>query len=158
MRDLIAAKDQFVAREAKYIREHDIGLIIADVPFMAGYVGEAAGVPCWAQSNFFWDWIYEARTDDQQLLDAVRGGYRRCTGALRLPLPHPTGNFRRVIDTPFICSPLSMPRDEARRRLGIGPDECRPIVFVAMRGGTGRGDHREACGLGAGVPVCRLGR
>ena len=136
VRSLIADRAAFVAHEAAYLRENDVRLIIADVPFMAGYVAEAAGVPCYAQCNFMWDWIYEPHTDDRQLLDAIAGGYRRMTGWLRLPFPHACDHFASVRDVPFITSPLTLTPEQARAELGIAPTDHRRVVLIGMRGGT----------------------
>lgn len=136
VRGLLASKDELIAREAAYIRERGIGLIIADVPFLAGYVGRAAGVPCWAQCNFMWDWVYEQHTDDRELLEAIRGGYRLMTGHLRLQFPHECDHFRQVVDLPLITSPLTMSVGQARAAMGVRESDGRPIVLIAMRGGT----------------------
>ncbi len=136
VRELMAQKDRLISDEANYIREQRVKLIIADVPFMAGYVAERAGVPCYAQCNFMWDWIYEPHTDDLDLLEFIRGGYRRMTAWLRLPFPHECAHFRSVQDVPFIISPLMLSPTQARQRLGISEDERRPVVLIGMRGGT----------------------
>lgn len=136
VRELVAAKDRLVDREVAYIRRNGIRLIIADVPFMAGYVAQAVGVPCWAQCNFMWDWIYEPHTEDRQLLEAIRGGYRLMTGQLRLPFPHACDHFGETIDTPFITSPVTLSIAGAKAQLGIDAADRRPIILIGMRGGT----------------------
>ena len=135
VRELLAGKDRFIRQEVDYIRQHRVGLIIADVPFMAGYVAEAAGVACYAQCNFMWDWIYQQHTQDAGLLQAIAGGYQRMAGWLRLPFPHECAHFPQIEDVPFICSPPSMTPAEALGQLRINPGEKRPRVLVAMRGG-----------------------
>ena len=139
VRELIAGMPGLIGQETAYIREHGIGLIIADAPFMAGYVAQAAGVPCFAQANFLWDWIYAPFTDDQPLLNAIAGGYRRMAGWLRLPFPHECDHFRTIQEVPFISSPLTLGRYEAINRLGLMTGDARPKVLVGMRGGIDAG-------------------
>src|SRR5690606_10750720 len=63
VRRTIDDMSRMVARECAYIRENRVSLLVADIPFLAGYVAEAAGVPCWGVGNFTWDWIYETQVD-----------------------------------------------------------------------------------------------
>ena len=147
VRELIATKDALIAAETRFIQQNGIRLIIADVPFLAGYIAQAAGVPCYAQCNFMWDWIYQPHTDDQALLDAIRQGYRLMTGQLRLPYPHPCDHFKKVLDVPLICAPSNISKSQARKILGIAASEQRPIIFAAMRGGTSPALHARLATL-----------
>lgn len=133
---LVECRQRVVDSEAHYIREHNIGLIVADAPFMAGYVAEAVGVPCWAQCNFLWDWIYEPHTNDRRLLHVIADGYRRMAGQLRLPFPHACDHFSQLLEVPFITSPLTLTMQQARTSMGIAEDDVRKIVLIGMRGGT----------------------
>lgn len=134
VRELIGGRVAMIADEVRYIREHDVQLIVADVPFMAGHIAAAAGVPCYAQCNFMWDWIYQPHTDDRQLLDFIAHGYRHMAGWLRLPFPHECEHFGVIEDTPFVYCPPTLPAEAVRKILGI--NDSRPVVFMAMRGGS----------------------
>lgn len=135
VRQLLGEAERLIAEEAVYVRERNIRLIIADVPFVAGYVAAAAGVPCWAQGNFLWDWVYEAHTDDHGLLDAVRGGYKRMAGQLRLPFPHPNNYFPETVELPLVARRPELTPEEAATRMGIEASGGRRRVLLAMRGG-----------------------
>ena len=39
---------------------------MADIPFLAGDIAAAAGIPIIAITNFTWDWIYEPYFNDRQ--------------------------------------------------------------------------------------------
>ncbi|HQU42090.1 MAG TPA: glycosyltransferase family protein, partial [Pirellulales bacterium] len=52
-------REQHVAQEVRWVAEHDISLIVADFPPLAGEVAAACGLPCLGIGNFTWDWIYE---------------------------------------------------------------------------------------------------
>lgn len=129
VRETIDRKVAIVARERQFIADQGIGLIVADIPFLAGYVAEAAGLPAWAVGNFTWDWIYQAQLDDPEdpILQIATAGYQKMTGLLRLPFPHPTPQFRQVIDVPLITAATC----QARR----SPAEP-PCVLIAQRGGV----------------------
>lgn len=143
---LLQQRDQIVAREAAFVRDHDIDLIAADIPFLAGEVAHAAGVPCWGACNFTWDWIYEPYIGDEQadLLRQVTRGYERMAGIFRYPFAHEMPQFRRQIDVPLMAVPANRSREEALAELQqscAGPrgidlaTDGRPRVLVAMRGG-----------------------
>jgi hypothetical protein len=55
----LARRDATIAAELAVLRGLKPRLIVADVPFLAGDVAAAAGVPCVGMSNFTWDWIVE---------------------------------------------------------------------------------------------------
>src|SRR5438874_914229 len=57
LEDLLGRREHILADELAAVRAIGPRLIVADVPFLAGDVAAAAGVPCLAVSNFTWDWI-----------------------------------------------------------------------------------------------------
>jgi len=131
-------RDRIVAAEASFVRGEGIDLIVADVPWLAGYVAEAGGVPCVGVGNFTWDWIYEPyQTDDTRwipLLEWVRGGYARMGTYLKLPFSHAVNCFRQVVEVPLVARRLSTDRGAARRALQVSPGETRRLVLLGMRG------------------------
>lgn len=131
-------RDRVVAAEASFVRREGIDLIVADIPWLAGYIAEAGGVPCLGIGNFTWDWIYEPYlTDDARwapLLEWVRGGYSRMGAFLRLPFGHPVGGFRRVVEMPLVARHRFADRGTARQSLQIDPGETRRLVLLGMRG------------------------
>ena len=128
-----------VESEAAFLKRAGVGMIAADVPFLAGDIAEAAGIPCYAVSNFTWDWIYEPfvakRPQFSPLLEAIRSSYRKMTGVIRLPFPQYTNVFRRVIDAPLVAWRSTGDSEEVLRKLNIAPDDPRPKIVLGMRGG-----------------------
>jgi hypothetical protein len=126
-----------IAREVAFIRSEGISLIAADVPYVAGYIAEAAGIPCLAVGNFTWDWIYEPHLQADArypgLLEHMRGGYARMRCMLRLPFAHPMSLFPRVVDVPLVAKPHPRPADDVLRRLGIAANDYRPRILLGMR-------------------------
>jgi hypothetical protein len=117
-------RDAILDREAAYVRRHDIRLIVADIPFLAGEIATAAGVPCVGIGNFTWSWILAPHAPD--LVPALDAGYARFAEYWRLPFHHPEdcSTFARIVDTPLIAPSLP-----PRHRL-----DQRPTVLIGFRG------------------------
>src|SRR6266571_3326504 len=81
----IARRDQVVARELPFLKQQKIQLILADIPFLAGDIAAAAGIPIIAITNFTWDWIYEPYFNDQQdLLREIETSYSKIPTLLKI--------------------------------------------------------------------------
>ncbi len=139
LRDLIQDKDQIVRSEAAILRDTGAQMILADIPWLAGYVAQAAGIPCYAQGNFTWDWIYEPylqqSADGRAMRDVISGGYQRMSGWLRLPFPHEHRHLKVLAELPLVDTPAILPPNIVLERLGISPDDTRQRIYFAMRGG-----------------------
>lgn len=138
--DLLRRRRAIVAREVEAIRELGPSLLVADVPFLAGDVAAALGVPCVAVSNFTWDWIFEPhRGDHPDGAAAVRGArssYAQMTALLQLPFGHDTDVFPQVIPVPLVARCPAREPGDVLRRLGLDETDRRPRVLVGMRGGV----------------------
>lgn len=136
---LLGRREEIVAREVAFCREHAVSAIVSDIPPLASEVGAAAGLPVVAVGNFSWDFIYrpweEAFPRFAGLADDIRRSYAETDLLLRLPLAHEMDAFPRRRDIPFIARERTWPAGEERRRLGIPGDETRPLVLVTMRMG-----------------------
>ena len=139
LRGLIQGKDSLVRSEAVALRDSGVQLILADIPWLAGYVAEAAGLPCYAQGNFTWDWIYQPyltqSAEGLAMLDTITGGYQRMAGWLRLPFPHEHPHLKVLADIPLVDTPATLAPAAILQRLGISPADTRPHICLAMRGG-----------------------
>lgn len=133
LQEFLLSSSDVVAREASYVRTAGIRLIVADIPFLAGDIAEAAGVPCIGISNFTWNWILEPHlagdADGRRLLEAIEGSYARMREYWRIPFSHADGlsMFRRVIDLPLIAPKATL--DAAAIREGFDR-----VVLTAFRG------------------------
>jgi hypothetical protein len=143
LEELIDRRDAVVAEELAVVRALQPGLIVADVPFMAGDVAEAAGVPCIAVSNFTWDWICEPlfAADERyaarfaQLLPVMRDGYAKMSGALQLPFGGLCDVLKPVTQAPLVAARSGLDKATILWRAGLDPCESRPRVLIGMRGG-----------------------
>jgi L-arabinokinase len=140
--------DRLVAEEVEAVREFRPDVILADIPFLAGEVAAAAGVPCYAVSNFTWDWICDPILATEPEYAAVRErmqfGYGRMTACLRLPLGGVSEAFRQVIPTPLIAGRSERDPEATCRAIGVSPTDSRPRVLIALRGGIAESILRTA--------------
>ena len=136
---LLERRDPIIAEELAAVRRIGAGLIVADIPFLAGDVA-AAGVPCVGMSNFTWDWICDPLLAGEEHYPAVRAamvaGYAKMEAVLRLPLGDVSEGFREKVPVPLIAGRSTRGRGGVIRRLGIDERDGRPRVLVAMRGGV----------------------
>ncbi|HYO82811.1 MAG TPA: hypothetical protein VES20_15505 [Bryobacteraceae bacterium] len=132
-RELLTDERAIVEREADVVRQIAADLIFADLPFLAGDIAAAAGLPCAGMGNFTWDWVLSGCGDDD-LLERMRDSYRRFRVVFRLPLSHAEGwdPFPKIVDVPLVTPRSSRPRDDIRRELGLRPD-ARNVVLIGGR-------------------------
>lgn len=123
------------AAEAALLRDHGVGLVVADAPPLACLAAARAGIPSTVVANFTWDWIYEYYAPHPllpPLLDRLREAYALADEAWRLPLHGGFAPFRTVQDFPFVARHATLPRPLARERLGL-PAE-RKLILVSFGG------------------------
>jgi L-arabinokinase len=135
---VLARRDEIIAAETRVLRDLRPALIIADIPFLAGDVAEAVGIPCVAMSNFTWDWIAEpfanAFPERRPLIDAISRSYAKMTAILRMPLGGVSGAFREVIDVPLVANQARRMPADVLQILGIDSKDRRPRALFGMRG------------------------
>ncbi|HVA48537.1 MAG TPA: hypothetical protein VNH11_19385 [Pirellulales bacterium] len=132
-------RQQHIAEEVHWIAEHNIGLIVADFPPLAGEVAAACGLPSIGIGNFTWDWIYEPlveRAQHQHLLAWIREGYTKLHTWLRMPFSHADEHdlFRRIVDVPLVARRARREPEEVCERLGLARADGRRRAVLAMRG------------------------
>ena len=137
---LLRRRRSFVVREAAAVQDLGPSLVVADVPFLAGDVATALGVPSVAVSNFTWDWIYEphrgSHPDGASVVRGARSSYGQMAALLQLPFGHDVDVFPQVIPVPLVARRSTLDRGEVTRRLGLDESDPRPRVLIAMRGGV----------------------
>lgn len=132
--------DRIVETETERVRREEVSLIVADIPYLAGEIGQRAGVPCVAIGNFTWDWIYEPylveSADGRSLLRRIRQAYNKMTCYLRLPLSHDTESIPSIREIPLITRPVRAASGDVLRKLGIDSNDQRARILYAMRDST----------------------
>jgi L-arabinokinase len=129
--------DALVAREARWLRESGARMVLGDIPPLAFAAAAEAGVPSIALGNFSWDWIYRHFAARQPALAEAAAhaarAYSRAGLLLRLPFAGDLSAFARIEDVPLVARAPALPKEEARRRLGL---DARPVVLLSF-GGVG---------------------
>ena len=135
--EITTNKKQIVREEVQFIKREGIDIIVSDIPPIASDVGHLAQVPVIAIGNFCWDFIYEpyvqAYPKFTHFVDQIRASYRKTDLLLRLPFHHDMEAFPRQRDIPLVVRKCSMSSEETKLRLGISPDDKRPIIFLSLR-------------------------
>jgi L-arabinokinase len=133
---LLQRQPAVVREEVEILRRDRVSLVVADIPPAAFPVAQRAGIPGIGISNFSWDWIYadyvRALPEYAAILEAIRDAYGRADRFLRLPFHGPCDAFKVVRDIPLIARRSRLPRQEARRRLGL--TDSRPVILLSFGG------------------------
>jgi L-arabinokinase len=146
-----AGWDRLVADEAAWLRASGARLVLGDIPPLAFAAAARAGLPAVALGNFSWDWVYAHLAPRQAgLAEAAahcREAYAGAAVLLRLPFAGDLSAFPRIEDVPLVARRPSVPKAEARRRLGL---DGRPAVLLSF---GGLGMPGLAPGVFGGLPA-----
>jgi predicted glycosyltransferase len=97
--NIIAQKDEIIAEEVAFCREHHVGLVFADAPPFATLIAKQLGVPCWMSSNFGWDFIYrDWGKKFSPIVDLIGDCYGQCDRLFRTPLHESMERFPVIED------------------------------------------------------------
>ncbi len=114
-----------IAREAVFLDENAIGLVVVDIPAIPLIAAAHAGIPRMAVGNFGWDWIYAHYTGRDQrwapIVEQIRSAYACADLLLRLPFSEAMRAFTRMEDIPLVASPGDPRREEIAALLGCDP-------------------------------------
>lgn len=125
---------------AHFLRGSEIGLVVADIPFLPIAAAREAGVPSVVLANFTWDWIYEefAERDARwrDLVARIAADYACADLLLRLPFHAPMPAFREVEDIPLLAEPGRPRREEIARVTGADSGKTWVLLsFASLRWG-----------------------
>ncbi|MGD9938140.1 MAG: hypothetical protein AB7S61_11805, partial [Methanoregulaceae archaeon] len=134
--------DEWVARETEFCTARQVDLVLSDITPQAFEVADRSGVPGVAVSNFTWETIYHHLFPDRaEEVDLLRAAYNKATHACILPFEIEMDVFSRSERVGLVTRTATVPREEMRRRAGVGEDEF--LVFVG-RGAGLEGLPRDA--------------
>jgi hypothetical protein len=149
-----------VASEARYLKECEARIVVADIPPLAFAAAKAAGIPSVAVANFTWDWIYAYYPDFESRAPGVIGtisrAYHQGTLALRLPIHGGFESMAVVEDIPLVARRSTRDPADTRRILRIDSDA---LLVLASFGGFGLSipdDRLSSSGLTVLAPPDRL--
>jgi hypothetical protein len=120
MQAIMSQEKDIIAEEAQYIKENDIGLILADIPALAAPIARAAGVPCWMMSNFGWNFIYRDWGSEFATIVAwMEHYYHQSDRLFRLPLAEPMSSFPNHTNVGLTGSKPQFTNDELRHKFNL---------------------------------------
>lgn len=129
---------QIIAAEADYIRTNQVKLVFGDIPPLAVAIAEAAGVPCWMEGNFGWDFIYQPYGPDFEPIVAwITDLYQRCDKLFQLPMHEPMSAFPHRELVGLTGGDPQKSADELRVELELDPEQ--PVALLTF-GGYGISD------------------
>ncbi|MUL37217.1 glycosyl transferase [Gloeocapsopsis dulcis] len=131
MQHIRSQQNAIIAGEVNFIKQNRVGLILADVPHLAGVIGKTAGVPCWTISNFGWDFIYRNwGSEFQEIADWISDCYSQCDRLLRLPFHEPMSAFKHITDFGLPGGSPSHPADALRSQWNITSPRERTVLLT----------------------------
>jgi len=160
--------ERHVAREAAFLRELGVGLVVSDIAPLAFAAAARAGLPAIGVANFSWDWILDAYCAREPAWRPIVARYAEAYATaellLRLPLCGEFPAFPRVRDVPLLVHRSRRSREACRRAIGLDPRERRRVVLVSF-GGFGHAALRAAAAddlhgylfVSIGAPPAELG-
>ena len=120
MQGIITQQDALIAQEASYIRDHGIGLVLADIPALAVPIAHAANIPCWMMSNFGWDFIYRDWGEKfTEIVTWTEKYYRDCDRLFRLPLAEPMSIFPQITDVGLTGGVPRFSQEQLRQKFNL---------------------------------------
>jgi len=106
---LYARESELIRQEMEFMRNENVGVVVADVPAIPLEAAQRSGIPGIATSNFGWDWIYEEFAGHdirwQPYVEKFRRVYEQTDLLLRQPFAEPMDAFLNRIDLPLLAAP-----------------------------------------------------
>ncbi|MAU13744.1 MAG: hypothetical protein CL607_28260 [Anaerolineaceae bacterium] len=129
-------QEALIAAEVAYLRQHDIRLVVTDIPPVACEIAAAAGIPCVVVTHFTWDWVYEhyinAYPQYSYIVDSITASYHKADLLLEMPFAHPMPQFDHIEKIPLVANPLTQTRQQVRDAFDV-PDEHK-LAVISMGG------------------------
>lgn len=131
MQEIMAQQDSIIAEEAKYIRDNNISLILADIPALAAPIAKAAGIPCWMMSNFGWDFIYRHWGKSfEPVVNWIENHYQQSDRLFRLPLAEPMSAFPHITDVGLTGDKPNYSNQELRQKFNLTASTEKTILLT----------------------------
>lgn len=124
-------QSSIIASEVDFIHQNRVNLILTDIPFLAAEIGKAANVPCWAISNFGWDFIYRDWGGDFiDIADWIGECYQKCDRLFRLPFHEPMQAFNNITDIGLIGGSPFIDAEEIKSKWQITAPREKTILLT----------------------------
>jgi len=128
---IIATKDEIIAKEVAFCQEQGVDLVFGDVPPLATLIAQKLGVPCWMSGNFGWDFIYRDWGGEfTAIADWISDCYGRCDRLFRVPLHEPMDRFPVIEDVGLTGGDPKYPLDSLRNKFKLIQPQERTILLT----------------------------
>jgi hypothetical protein len=129
--DIIDRQEEIIRTEAQFLREQQVDLVLADVPPLAPLIAHRANVPCWAATNFGWDFIYrDYGPEFAEITDWISSCYQQCDRLFRLPLHESLNRFTVIEDVGLTGGKPRFTSAELRAQLGFEHPQSHTALLV----------------------------
>lgn len=131
LQQIRAQQKAIIASEVNFIRQNQVGLILADIPPLAAPIAKAAGIPGWMMSNFGWDFIYRDWGGEFiEIADWIGECFRQCDRLFQLPFHEPMSAFPVVTQTGLTGGKPRYSDDEIRKIWHIQTPREKTILLT----------------------------
>jgi hypothetical protein len=106
-------------------------LVLADIPPLAPLIAHRANVPCWAATNFGWDFIYRDWGEDfADITDWISSCYQQCDRLFRLPMHESLNRFTVMEDVGLTGGQPRYEIAELQEKLGFTHPQDKTALLV----------------------------
>ncbi|MDE2291507.1 MAG: hypothetical protein KGL53_05440 [Elusimicrobia bacterium] len=141
--------DELLRVETRVLRAAGARAVVSDAGALPVHAARRLGLKAAVVSNFTWDWVVEPYAQEDRRWETVRSrlaaAYSQADLFLHLPLGGEAPAVARREPVPLVVRRPGLGSREVRDRLGIAPDERRPVVAFSF-GGVGWGPAASAPG------------
>ncbi len=133
--EIIDRQEEIISTEANFLREQQVDLVLADIPPLAPLIAHRANIPCWAATNFGWDFIYREWGEDfAEITDWISSCYQQCDRLFRLPMHESLHRFPVIEDVGLTGGRPHYLVAELQEKLGFNhpPDKTALLVFGGL--------------------------
>ncbi len=135
--ELVSHKDRLIEAEAAFLSKVSADVILSDITPLAFDAAVRYGKPAVAVGNFSWDWIYAEYLKELPqyafVVEEIRASYRQAERLLRLPFYGDMTVFRNIENVPLVARRAKLPKEEARKRLGLSANASARPVLLGLR-------------------------
>jgi Glycosyl transferase family 1 len=135
-RALLDDAPRVIAQERAFIRNHEVRLIVGDIPALGFEIAARAGIPSVAVTNFTWAGIYRAYLQEHPqfapIVDQMAQFYAKATGVLALPYCFDLGVFPGKEAIPWIARTSGLDKTAARKQFGL--PHAATLVLLSFGG------------------------
>jgi hypothetical protein len=131
LKEIQQNQTQIVEREAAFLQEAGVDLVLGDIPPLAAIAAKTAGIPCWMMSNFGWDFIYRSWGGEfVAIADWIADCFAQCDLLFRLPFHEPMSAFTHITDVGFTGGIPRPSEAELRSRFDLTAPKDKTILLT----------------------------